>query len=68
MCIIGHAVAEAVMGFPPWLTGFKSRSDLVGFVVDKADWGRFSPSTLVSPASHSTDCFTLIIVIHLGLA
>jgi hypothetical protein len=29
--------------------------------------GRFSPSTTVSPASHPTDCSTLIVVLHLGL-
>jgi hypothetical protein len=35
----------------------------------KWHWGRFSPSTSVSPAnSHSTNCSTLIIIIyHLGL-
>jgi hypothetical protein len=31
-------------------------------------WGRFYPSTSVSPAnSHSTDCSTLIIIYHPGL-
>jgi hypothetical protein len=25
-------------------------------------WGRFSPSTPVSSASHSTSCFTLLII------
>jgi hypothetical protein len=33
----------------------------------KLHWGRFSPSTSVSPAnSHSTDCFTRIIVYRPG--
>jgi hypothetical protein len=31
-------------------------------------WGRFSPSTSVSPANlHSTDCSTITIIYHLGL-
>jgi hypothetical protein len=30
--------------------------------------GTFSPSILISPASHSTDCSTLIIIHHPGLA
>jgi hypothetical protein len=29
----------------------------------KRHWGRFSPSTSVSPAKHPTDCSTLIIII-----
>jgi hypothetical protein len=41
-------------------------SDHVGFVVDEAALGRFSPSTSVSPAIYSTDCSTLVIH-HLGL-
>jgi hypothetical protein len=32
----------------------------------KRHWGRFSPSTSVSPANRSTDCFTLIIIHHQG--
>jgi hypothetical protein len=31
-------------------------------------WGRFSPTTSISPAnSHSTDCSIVIIIYHLGL-
>jgi hypothetical protein len=31
-------------------------------------WGRFSPSTSVSPANlHSTNCSTIILIYHLGL-
>jgi hypothetical protein len=33
----------------------------VGFAVDKAAWGRFSPSTLVSLANHPTN-FSIIII------
>jgi hypothetical protein len=29
----------------------------------KWHWNRFSPSTLISPSNHSTDCSTLIIII-----
>jgi hypothetical protein len=32
-------------------------------MVDEEALGRFSPSTSVSPATHSTDCYTLIIII-----
>jgi hypothetical protein len=40
----------------------------VGFVVDKVAWGRFSPSTSVSPANlHSTNCSTVTLIYHLGL-
>jgi hypothetical protein len=35
----------------------------VGFVEDKAALGRFSPSTSVSPANHSTN-FSIIIITH----
>jgi hypothetical protein len=38
----------------------------VGSVVDKVAWGRFSPSTSVSPANLHSDCSTIIIY-HLGL-
>jgi hypothetical protein len=36
-------------------------------MVDKANWGRFSPSALISLAAHSTDCTTLITIQHLRL-
>jgi hypothetical protein len=29
----------------------------------KRRWGRFYASTSVSPATHSTDCYTLLIII-----
>jgi hypothetical protein len=35
----------------------------------KWHWGRFSPSTSVSPANfHSTNCSTITLIYHLGLA
>jgi hypothetical protein len=36
----------------------------LGFVVDKEASDRFSISISVSPANHSTDCSTLIIINH----
>jgi hypothetical protein len=49
-------------GFPPRRPGFASGQH-VGFVVDKASLGQFSPSTSVSPANHSTN-FSIIIIIR----
>jgi hypothetical protein len=37
-----------VAGFPTRGPGFESRSGHVGFVVVKRNWGRSSPSTLIS--------------------
>jgi hypothetical protein len=57
-----------VAGFPPRRPWFEPRSGHVGFMVDKVAWGTFPPSTSVSPAnSHSTDCYTFIIIYHPGL-
>jgi hypothetical protein len=40
----------------------------VGFVVDKVELEQIFSEYLGSPAnSHSTDCFTFIIIYHLGL-
>jgi hypothetical protein len=58
---LGRAVAQRLdAGFPPRLPGF-AYGQHVGFLLDKAHWGRFSPSTSVSPANHSTD-FSIIII------
>jgi hypothetical protein len=46
---------------PTFWQGFEPRSGHVGFVVD---WGRLSPSTSDSPAGHSTDRSTFIIIHH----
>jgi hypothetical protein len=66
-----------VAGFPLRRPGLEPGLGHVGFVVDKWNWGRFSPSTSVFPAnSHSTNCYTIIIIViviiiiiiyHLGL-
>jgi hypothetical protein len=50
----------------PRRPGFNPSSGHVGFAVIKWHWGRFSPSTSVSPAnSHSTECS--IFIYHEGL-
>jgi hypothetical protein len=43
---------------------FEPGSGHVEFVVDKRRWGKFSPSTSVFPAKHSTDWSTLISIHH----
>jgi hypothetical protein len=43
---------------------FELGSNYVGFVVDNMALGQVPPNTLVSTAPHSTDCSTLIIIIH----
>jgi hypothetical protein len=48
-------------GFPPRRTGFASGLH-VGFVMDKAALGRFSPSTSVSLANHHSTNFSIIII------
>jgi hypothetical protein len=42
-------------GFPPWQPGLESKTDHVGFVVDKVTLGQVS-----STNSHSTKCSILI--------
>jgi hypothetical protein len=61
------ALGRLVAGFPPPRPLFELRSGHVGFVVDKVAWGRFSSSASISPANHSNDCSTLIIIHHPGL-
>jgi hypothetical protein len=58
-----------VAGFPPRRPGFKNESKHVGFVWwTKWRWGRFSPSTSVSPANlYSTNISTITITNHPGL-
>jgi hypothetical protein len=52
-----------VAHFPPRRRPvFEPASSHVGFVVDKAAMEQVSPSSSVSPANHSTDCSTLIII------
>jgi hypothetical protein len=55
----GHSIAQTVSR---WLPRFEPGLGHVGFVVEKQHWSRLSLSTSVSPAKHSTDCFTLIII------
>jgi hypothetical protein len=57
-----RAVAQAVSRWLPTTAVRFASGHHVGFVVDKAaHWGRFSPSTSVSPANHSTNFFLIII-------
>jgi hypothetical protein len=66
----GRAIAQAVSRRLLTATARLQRSDLI--VCDwwwrKWRWGRFSPSTSVSPANlHSTNFSTISITYHLGL-
>jgi hypothetical protein len=46
------------------IAGFPQRRHEFGPGRTKRQWGRFSPSTTVSPAKYSIDCSTLIIIIR----
>jgi hypothetical protein len=62
--VLGCAVAQAVSRWLPTAAARVCvRAACEGFVVDKAALGRFSQSTSVSPANHSTN-FSIIIIIH----
>jgi hypothetical protein len=53
---------QLVAGFPPRRPGFKPGSGHVGICDgQKWRWGRFSPSTSVSPANLHSICFSTII-------
>jgi hypothetical protein len=54
-------------GFPPRSPGSSPGQVIWDLWWTKRHWSRFSPSTSVSPAKHSTDCTTLIIIHHPGL-
>jgi hypothetical protein len=57
-----------VAGFPPLRPGFEPGSGHWDLWWTKWRWGRFSPSTSVSPANlHSTNCSTITLIYHLGL-
>jgi hypothetical protein len=65
--LLGRTIAEAVSpGFPPRRPGFVPGSGQVGFVVDKVAWGRFSPSTFVSPASLHSTKFSILTITRGG--
>jgi hypothetical protein len=68
--MLGRAVAQAVIQSLALHRGGQGSS--AGQVMwdmrwTKWYWDRFPPSTSVSPTSHSTDCFNLIIIHHPGL-
>jgi hypothetical protein len=68
--IEGRAIAQAVSS---WLPTAAARGSSPGLVMwdlwwTKWRWGRFSPSTSVSPANlHSTYFSSVILIYHLGL-
>jgi hypothetical protein len=57
---IGHAVAQAVSRWLPTAAGSRPGS-MWGLWWTKRHWGRFSPSTSISPAIHSTNLSIIII-------
>jgi hypothetical protein len=67
--MLGRAIAQAVSR---WLPNAAARGSSPGLVMwnlwwTKWRWGRFSPSTSVSPANlHSTTCSTITLIYHLG--
>jgi hypothetical protein len=59
---IGPAVAQAVRRWLPTAAArVRFREGIWGLWWTKRQWGRFSPSTFVSPANHSTNFFIIII-------
>jgi hypothetical protein len=59
--LLGCAVAQAVSHWLPTAAAqVRIRTDMWGLWWAKRHWGRFSPSTSVSPANHSTN-FSIII-------
>jgi hypothetical protein len=67
---MGRAIAQAVSRWIPTVGGPDSIPGLVKWDLwwRKWRWGRFSPSTSVSPANlHSTNCSTITLTYRLGL-
>jgi hypothetical protein len=63
--LLKHTDSKVIYGGGPG-----SRPGLVKWDLwwTKWRWGRFSPSTSVSPANlHSTNCSTITLIYHLGL-
>jgi hypothetical protein len=67
--IIYHYVYAAVsISFRPLASHRGGPGSIPGLVKWDLWWGRFSPSTSVSPANlHSTNCSTITLTYHLGL-
>jgi hypothetical protein len=69
LCSYGRAIVQAVSR---WLPTAAARGSSPGLVMwdmwwTKCRWGRFSPSTSVSPANlHSTNCSTINLIHRLG--
>jgi hypothetical protein len=69
MHIDGSGIAQAVSRRLPTAVArvrARVRSSWI-FGRQRGTWGRFPPSTSVSPAGHSTNCSTLIIIHDPGL-
>jgi hypothetical protein len=61
--LVRRVIPQAVSRWLPTAEArVRARSGHVGFVVDKVHWGRFSPSTSVSPASHYSTKFSILII------
>jgi hypothetical protein len=59
----GRAVAQAVSRWLPTAVAWvRVRAGMWGFWWTKRHWGRFSPSTSVSPANHHSTNFSIIII------
>jgi hypothetical protein len=59
----GRAVAQAVSRWLPTAAArVRVRAGMWGLWWTKRHWGRFSPSTSVSPASHHSTNFSIIII------
>jgi hypothetical protein len=65
---LGSAIAQTVScSLPNAAARVRTRVRLCGISGGQWHWGRFSPSTAVSLATHPIDCSTLIIIHHPGL-
>jgi hypothetical protein len=53
---------QLVTGFPPRRPGFASGQSMWVLWWTKRHWGRFSPSTSVSPANHHSTKFSILII------
>jgi hypothetical protein len=60
---LGHAVAQAISRWLPTAAGrVRVRAGMWGLWCTKRHWGRFSPSTSVSPANHHSSNFSIILI------
>jgi hypothetical protein len=63
LIFLGHAVAQAVSRWLPTVAArVHVQADMWYLWWTEWHWGRFSPSTSVSPASHHSTNFSIIII------